>query len=111
MVEEEPLVEVDEDDGVVDVGLHEENAHEHSRQVDRMVEDLAARPGVDSAFREDREVVLVAAPDWDAEQLERWVTDWLEARIPELDRTRQAGTHRSLRGPSRERTSRPPVGS
>lgn len=35
--------------------------------------------------REDREMLLVTAPDWDAEQLEQWVTDWLTARIPELD--------------------------
>ena len=82
---EEPLVEVGEEDGVFDVGLHEEIAHEHSRKVDRMVKDLAAQPGIDSAYREDREVVLVEAPDWDAERLERWVLDWLKARLPELN--------------------------
>jgi hypothetical protein len=84
-VVEEPLVEVGEDDGVFDVGLHEEIAHEHSRKVDRMVKDLAAQPGIDSAYREDREVLLVTAPGWDAERLERWVVDWLKARLPELN--------------------------
>jgi hypothetical protein len=82
---DEPLVEVGEEDGVFDVGLHEEIAHEHSRKVDRMVKDLAAQPGIASAYREDREVVLVTAPDWDAERLERWVLDWLKARLPELN--------------------------
>lgn len=36
-------------------------------------------------LREDREVVLVTAPDRDAEQLEKWVTDWRKARVPEPD--------------------------
>ncbi|GAB3525936.1 hypothetical protein [Arthrobacter monumenti] len=85
MAEEEPLVEVGEEEGVFDVGLHDEIAHEHSRKVDRMVKDLAAQPGVDSAHREDREMVLVTAPGWDTERLERWVLDWLKARLPELN--------------------------
>lgn len=84
VAEEEPLVEVGLDDGVFDVGLHEEIAHEHSRTVDRMVKDLAAQPGVDSAFREDREMLLVTAPGWDPERLERWLLDWLRAELPEL---------------------------
>lgn len=86
MAEEDPLVEVgcDGDDGVFDVGLHEKIAHEHSRKVNRMVKDLVTQPGILSAHREDREVVLVSALDWDAEQLEQWVANWLTARIPEL---------------------------
>lgn len=85
-VVDEPLVEVgaDGDEGVFDVGLHEEIAHEHSHTVNRLVKELATQPGVVSAHREDREVVLVRAPDWDAHQLEQWVLDWLKARIPEL---------------------------
>ena len=43
------------------------------------------QPGIASAYREDREVVLVTAPDWDAERLERWVLDWLKGRLPELN--------------------------
>ena len=85
-VVEEPLAEVGEEDGVFDIGLHEEIAHEHSQKIDRMVKDLAAQPGIESAYREDREVVLVTtAPGWDAERLERWVLDWLKARLPELN--------------------------
>ncbi|WP_053004973.1 hypothetical protein [Kocuria sp. SM24M-10] len=85
-VVDEPLVEVgaDGDEEVFDVGLHEEIAHEHSHTVNRLVKELATQPGVVSAHREDREVVLVRAPDWDAHQLEQWVLDWLKARIPEL---------------------------
>lgn len=37
-------------------------------------------------LRQDREVVLVTAPNREAEQLEKWVTDWLTARVPEPDR-------------------------
>jgi hypothetical protein len=83
VAEEEPLVEVESDeDGVFDVGLHEELAHEHSRKVDRMVKDLATQPGIVSAHREDREVLLVTAPDWSAGDLEAWLTDWVTRRIP-----------------------------
>lgn len=80
----EPLVEVGEEGGVFDVGLYEEIAHEHSRKVDRMVKDLATQPGIVTAHREDREMLLVTAPGWNAERLERWVTDWLKAELPEL---------------------------
>ncbi|WP_147394419.1 hypothetical protein [Arthrobacter cheniae] len=84
-VVEEPLAEVGEEDGVFDIGLHEEIAHEHSQKIDRMIKDLAAQPGIESVLREDREVVLVTARDWDAERLERWVLSWLKARLPELN--------------------------
>jgi hypothetical protein len=50
-VVEEPLVEVEYENGVFDVGLHEELAHEHSRKVDRMVKDLTTQPGITSAVR------------------------------------------------------------
>lgn len=81
---EEPLVEVEYEHGVFGVGLHEELAHEHSRKVDRMVKDLKAQPGVTSACREDRETVLVSAPDWNSEQLQRWVTDWITRHVPAM---------------------------
>ncbi|GGG65839.1 hypothetical protein GCM10011374_32210 [Kocuria dechangensis] len=83
----EPLVEVDsdDDDGVFDVGLREDIAHEHSRAVDRMVAELAAQSGVDSAVREDREVLLVSAPDRAAEDLQQWVLAWLRRHIPAVD--------------------------
>jgi hypothetical protein len=86
VAEPEPLVEVgsDDDDGVFDVGLREDVAHEHSRKVDRLVAELAQQPGIISAFREDREVLLVTAPDWDAEDLQRWVLHWLTTRLPAL---------------------------
>ncbi|MEX5271101.1 hypothetical protein [Kocuria sabuli] len=53
VAEEEPLAEVgaDGDDRVFDVGLHEEIAHEHSREVNRMVKEPAAQPGIVSAHR------------------------------------------------------------
>lgn len=82
----EPLVEVgSDDDGIFDVGLREDLAHEHSRKLDRMVAELAKEPGVGSAFREDREVLLVTAPDWSAENLEQWVLAWIRRHIPAVD--------------------------
>lgn len=80
--EPEPLVEVEYENGVFDLGLREELAHEHSRKVDRMVKELKAQPGITSAYREDREVVLVTAPDWNSQQLEQWVSDWITRHVP-----------------------------
>jgi hypothetical protein len=63
--------------------MHETIAHEHSRRVHRMVEELSTQPGVFSPPRETREAMLARSPDRDAEQ---WVPGRLRARIPELDR-------------------------
>lgn len=80
--EPERLLEVMLDDGEFDVSLSEELAHEHSRAVDRMVKELRAQRGVRSAHREDREVLLVRAPDWTEAELERWLTEWLQRHVP-----------------------------
>ncbi len=37
-----------------------------------------------AAHREDRETLLVTAPDGDTEQLEQWILDGLKARLPGL---------------------------
>lgn len=81
----EPLVEVetgnDADDRVFDVGLREDLAHEHSRQIDRMVKELRAQPGVASVIREDREMLLVSAPEWNAGDLEQWLLAWIRHHL------------------------------
>lgn len=80
----EPLVEVDVYDEVFDVGLREDLAHEHSRMMDRMITELRAQPGVASAFREDREVLLVGAPEWTVGELEQWLLAWIRRHVRDL---------------------------
>lgn len=86
-VEEEPIVEVEDlgEDELrgreLEVSLREDVAHEYSRVVDRMVKNLAKEDGITGVIREDREVLLVAAPSWDTTRLEEWVTRYLEAKI------------------------------
>jgi hypothetical protein len=77
----EPLLEVTLEDGEFDVSVREDLAHEHSRKLDRMVRELRAQPGVRSAHREDREVLVVRAPDWSVGDLEGWLTTWIEQHI------------------------------
>lgn len=85
---EEPLVEVDDlsnghshERYDFEVNVHEEIAHEHSELVDRMVLALAKEPGVGEAFREDRERVLVTAPDWSGPRLKDWFTAYLSDHL------------------------------
>lgn len=85
---QEPLVEVDDLSGRhsdqrydFEVSVREEIAHEHSEVVDHMVRALGKEPGVSAAFREDRERVLVKAPDWSSARLADWITACLSDRI------------------------------
>lgn len=79
-----PLVEVTLEAGEFDAMLRDDLAHDHSRKVDRMVRELRTEPGVRSAHREDREVLLVRAPDWSAADLERWLTGWITRHIADV---------------------------
>jgi hypothetical protein len=85
--EDEPLIEVEDlgEDELrgreLEVSLREDIAHEYSRVVDRMVKNLAKEDGITGVIREDREVLLVATPSWDTNQLEEWVTRYLEDKV------------------------------
>ena len=87
IAEDEPLVEVEDlgEDPIrgreLEVSLREDVAHEYSRVVDRMVKNLAKENGITGAIREDREVLLVTTPTWDASQLEEWVNFYLEDKL------------------------------
>ncbi|WP_411732639.1 hypothetical protein [Paeniglutamicibacter sp.] len=77
--EPEPPYEVEDvrdEEGEYDfeIGLGDEIAHERSREVDRMVRRLSREDGVEEAFREDREIILVRAPSWSLEALEEWLS-------------------------------------
>lgn len=64
-----------------DVSVLEEIAYERSRLVDQLVGALEEQPGVLEAFREDRERLIVRAPDWDAEQLQTFAAGYLSDRL------------------------------
>jgi hypothetical protein len=87
VVEDEPLIEVEdlgEDEfrrRELEVSLREDIAHEYSRVVDRMVKSLAKENGITRAFREDREVILIATSSWDSSQLNEWVTRYLKDKV------------------------------
>lgn len=80
---EEPLFWVEDlredelDDYDFEVSVSDEIANVYSEFVDRMVNALGNEPGVAQAFREDRERLLVTAPDWTAPRLEDWLTTYL----------------------------------
>jgi hypothetical protein len=79
---DEPLVEVDgPDHGQFDVSVLEEIAHERSSLVEQLIGALKKQPGVLEAFREDRDRLVVRAPDWDLGQLRKFVTDYLSERL------------------------------
>jgi len=87
VAEDEPLVEVEDlgEDELrgreLEVSLREDIAHEYSREVDRLVKALAREEGISGAVREDREVLLVTTTSWNTEQLQQWVTRYIEDNI------------------------------
>lgn len=87
VVEDEPLIEVEDlgEDELrgrgLEVSLREDIAHEYSREVDRLVKALAKEEGISGVVRDDREVLLVTTPRWNTEQLQQWVTRYIEDSI------------------------------
>lgn len=78
MPESEPLFEIEEtgdDPGGYDyeIWLSDEVAHTRSAKVDRVLRKLSREEGVEEVIREDREMILVRAPKWSAEDLETWM--------------------------------------
>lgn len=84
---DEPLVEVEDLGGnglrgrELEVSLREDIAYEHSPMVGRLVKTLAKQEGIAGVVREDREVLLVSSAEWTIEQLEQWVTRYLQDNI------------------------------
>ena len=87
MAEDEPLVEVEDlgDDELrgreLEVSLREDIVHEHSRVVGRMIKALKQEDGISRVIREDREVLLIATPDWSTSRMEQWVADYLDENV------------------------------
>jgi len=84
VAEDEPLIEVEDlgEDELrgreLEVSLREDIAHEYSREVDGLIKTLVKEEGITGVFREDREVLLVTTPSWKTEQLQQWVTRYIE---------------------------------
>ncbi|TLM75327.1 hypothetical protein [Pseudarthrobacter sp. NamB4] len=84
---DEPLLEVEDLGGdelrgrELEVSLREDIAHQHSPVVGRLVKTLAKQEGITGVVREDREILLVATGSWTTEQLERWITRYLQDNI------------------------------
>jgi len=63
------------------VSLREDIVHEHNRVVGRVIKALKQEDGITRVIREDREVLLVATPDWSTDRLQRWVVGYLEENV------------------------------
>ena len=82
--EDQPLIEIEDlgEDELrgreLEVSLREDIAHEYSREVDGLLKTLVKQEGITGAFREDREVLLVNTPSWNTDQLQQWITRYIE---------------------------------
>jgi hypothetical protein len=76
-----PVVVVAESE-FFDVGLRADIATTHSQLVDWMVAELAAQDGVTAVYRDAHDALMVNAPHWDAEDLQRWLHAWFEIQEP-----------------------------
>jgi hypothetical protein len=61
--------------------LREDIAHEHNRVVGRMIKALKQEDGITRVIREDREVLLIATPDWSIDRMEGWVAGYLAENV------------------------------
>ena len=78
---EEPLVTVVAEVDCFDVGLRADIA-EHPSLVDRLVEELVERDGVESVHRYGPAALVVNAPSWEELRLQMWLTLWLQRNLP-----------------------------
>lgn len=65
-----------------DVGLRADIATAHSQLVDRLVNELAHQDGANGVYRETHDALVVNAPHWDADDLQRWLYAWFEIEAP-----------------------------
>jgi hypothetical protein len=78
----DPPVVVVAEPAFFDVGLRHDIATTHSQLVDRMLTELATQDGVDSVHRDTHDALVVNAPHWDAEDMQRWLQAWFEIHVP-----------------------------
>lgn len=78
----DPPVVVVADLEFFDVGLRADIATTHSQLVDRMVDELADQDGVTGVHRATHDALVINAPHWDADDLQRWLHAWFEIQAP-----------------------------
>lgn len=64
-----------------EIGLDDSLAGTHPKLLATLRKALSTEPGVVKVVEEDREVLLVHAPDWDEQRL----TDWVNQQVPRPD--------------------------
>ena len=74
------VVDYDHPDFTWHVSFDDVVAHEHDEALDRLTDEIAARPDVVRAVREDREVILVGGAVG-GRDLEAWIGDWWRTRL------------------------------
>ncbi|MEX5295562.1 hypothetical protein QYM41_09800 [Kocuria sp. CPCC 205268] len=65
-----------------DVGVHPAIAARNPQLRQRMALELADLDGIISVLHSAPDALQVHAPDWHADQLQRWLTAWMEAHAP-----------------------------
>ena len=78
---EEPLVTVVAEVDCFDVGLRADIA-EQPPLVERLIEELVERDGVESVHRYGPAALVVNAPSWEELRLQMWLTLWLQRNLP-----------------------------
>jgi hypothetical protein len=78
----DPPVVVVAEPAFFDVGLRHDIATTHSALVDRMVTELTTQDGVAAVQRDAHDALVVNAPHWDADDLQRWLQAWFEIQVP-----------------------------
>jgi len=78
----DPPVVVVAEPAFFDVGLRSDIATTHSALVDRMVAELTVQDGVTAVQRDAHDALIVNAPHWDTDDLQRWLQAWFEIHVP-----------------------------
>lgn len=78
---EEPLVTVVAEVDCFDVGLRADVPTEHPGLVERLIDELSDRDGVDAVHRYGTAALVVNAPSWDEVRLKLWLTLWLQRNL------------------------------
>lgn len=67
---------------VFDVGVRADIAVRHPGVMSRMVTELTDQDGVTAVDRPAADALEVHAPEWDSDDLQRWLTAWLKTYLP-----------------------------
>jgi hypothetical protein len=67
---------------VFDVGVRADITAQHPGLVGRLITELAVQDGVTAVGRPAADALEVHAPEWDADDLQRWLSVWLRTYLP-----------------------------